>query len=82
MTNCISCGMPMKTPSEFAMNEGKVLENSLIRVGIETPEQLRSAGAGDAFIRIRIHVDSGACLHMLCGIRGAIEGNRVPWPLF
>ncbi len=21
MTNCISCGMPMKTPSEFAMND-------------------------------------------------------------
>ncbi len=21
MTNCISCGMPMKTPSEYAMND-------------------------------------------------------------
>ncbi len=57
-------------------NVGKVLENSLIRVGIETPEQLRSAGAEEAFIRIRIHVDSGACLHMLYGIQGAIEGKR------
>ncbi len=57
-------------------NVGKVLEDSLQRVGIETPEQLRYAGAEDVFIRIRLHVDSGACLHMLYGIQGAIEGKR------
>jgi len=55
-------------------NVGKVLENNLLRVGIETPEQLRSIGAEEAFIRIRVCIDPGACLHMLYGIQGAIEG--------
>lgn len=55
-------------------NVGKVLENNLLQVGIETPEQLRDLGAEDAFIRIRVGVDQGACLHMLYGIQGAIEG--------
>ena len=55
-------------------NVGKVLENYLLKIGIETPEQLRSVGAEEAFIRIRIQVDPGACLHMLYGIQGAIDG--------
>ena len=54
-------------------NVGKVLEANLLRVGIETPEQLRSIGAEETFIRIRNYVDSGACLHMLYGIQGAIS---------
>ena len=54
-------------------NVGKVLEGHLLRVGIETPEQLRSIGAEVAFIRIRKQVDSCACLHMLYGIQGAID---------
>ena len=54
-------------------NVGKVLEDSLLRIGIETPEQLRSIGAEGAFMRIRMYVDPGACLHMLYGIQGAIE---------
>ena len=56
-------------------NVGKVLENNLKRVGIETAEQLRSIGAEEAFIRIRSQVDPGACLHMLYGIQGAIDGK-------
>lgn len=55
-------------------NVGRVLEENLLAVGIETPEQLRKAGAEEAFIRIRLQRDSGACLHMLYGIQGAIEG--------
>lgn len=55
-------------------NVGKVLENNLLQVGIQTPAQLRSIGAEEAFIRIRTYVDRGACLHMLYGIQGAIEG--------
>ncbi|MFP3152964.1 TfoX/Sxy family protein [Lachnospiraceae bacterium ZAX-1] len=55
-------------------NIGKVLEQHLIAIGIETPEQLRSVGAMDAFVWIRLQRDSGACLHMLYGIQGAIEG--------
>ena len=55
-------------------NVGKVLETNLRRAGIETPEQLRSAGAEVAFLRIRDQADPGACLHMLYGIQGAIDG--------
>jgi DNA transformation protein len=55
-------------------NVGKVLDGNLLSVGIETPEQLRSIGAEEAFIRIREQVDSDACLHMLYGVQGAIDG--------
>lgn len=55
-------------------NVGKVLQEHLLAIGIETPEQLREAGAEEAFLRIRGQRDPGACLHMLYGIRGAILG--------
>lgn len=55
-------------------NIGKVLESNLLQVGIDTPEKLRDMGAEETFIRIREYVDQGACLHMLYGIQGAIEG--------
>ncbi len=55
-------------------NVGKVLESNLIQAGIETPEELRNIGAKEVFIRIRARVDPGACLHMLYGIQGAIDG--------
>ena len=55
-------------------NVGQVLEDNLRKINIETPEQLRQIGAEEAFFRIRMTVDSGACLHMLYGIQGAIEG--------
>jgi DNA transformation protein len=54
-------------------NVGKILEDKLQRINIETPEQLRRIGAEEAFIRIRMEVDPGACLHMLYGIQGAID---------
>ena len=55
-------------------NVGKVLEENLRAVGIETPEQLLDIGAKGAFCRIRSQRDPGACLHMLYGIQGAILG--------
>jgi DNA transformation protein len=55
-------------------NVGKVLEQNLLAVGIETPEQLKEIGVEEAFLRIRLHRDPGACLHMLYGIQGAILG--------
>lgn len=57
-------------------NVGKVLESCLRQVGLETPEQLRAAGAEEAFLRIRMQVDAGACLQMLYGIQGAVDGVR------
>jgi DNA transformation protein len=55
-------------------NIGAVLERNLIEVDISTPEQLRSVGSREAFVRIRTTVDPRACLHMLYGIEGAIRG--------
>ena len=54
-------------------NVGKVLEANLLLAGIKTPEELKSIGAEEAFLRILAHADSTACLHMLYGIQGAIE---------
>lgn len=55
-------------------NVGKVLADNLVAVGIDTPDQLKQVGCKDAFARIRATVDSGACLHMLYGLQGAIDG--------
>lgn len=55
-------------------NVGKVLENHLWAIGIETPEELQQLGAEEAFLRIRQQRDPEACLHMLYGIQGAILG--------
>lgn len=56
-------------------NVGKVLEKNLHSIGIYRPEQLVEIGSREAFIRIRL-IDSGACLHVLYGLEGAIEGVR------
>ena len=56
-------------------NGGSVLEKNLNAVGVHTQEELKAMGSKEAFLRIRI-IDSGACLHMLYGIQGAIEGIR------
>ncbi|HOQ76466.1 MAG TPA: TfoX/Sxy family protein [Thermoclostridium sp.] len=56
-------------------NVGRVLEKNLNEIGVFTAEQLREMGSREAFIRIRM-IDPGACLHMLYGIQGAIEGIR------
>jgi len=55
-------------------NIGKVLESNLQQVGIATPDELRQVGTEEAFMRIRAQVDSGACLHILYGIEGAVQG--------
>lgn len=56
-------------------NVGKVLEQRLIEIGISTPEQLRKIGTQATFIKIR-KIDSTACLHMLYGIQGAVDGIK------
>ncbi|WP_320129823.1 TfoX/Sxy family protein [uncultured Sphaerochaeta sp.] len=55
-------------------NVGKVLEENLLAVGIETPQQLEELGVQEAFLRIRHQQDPGACLHMLYGLQGAVLG--------
>ncbi len=56
-------------------NIGKVVAEELRQVGIETPEQLRAVGSKEAFLRIKT-IDSGACLHKLNGLEGAVQGVR------
>ena len=56
-------------------NVGKVLEQNLIKAGISTPEQLKKVGTKETFLRIRMN-DPTACIHMLYGIQGAIEGIK------
>ena len=56
-------------------NVGKVLEKNLREIGVHTPEQLQELGSKEAFLRIRLN-DSEACLHMLYGLQGAIEGIK------
>lgn len=56
-------------------NIGPVLERLLIAAGIETPEQLVNTGSKEAFLRIRT-IDSGACLHMLYALEGAVRNIR------
>ena len=56
-------------------NVGKVLEKNLNEIGIYTVIQLKDIGSKEAFIRIRM-IDPGACLHMLYGLQGAIDGIK------
>lgn len=54
-------------------NIGKVAEALLLDSGVSTPEELISLGSKEAFLRIRLQ-DQTACLHMLYGLEGAVQG--------
>ncbi|MCI8474823.1 MAG: TfoX/Sxy family protein [Oscillospiraceae bacterium] len=55
-------------------NVGPVLAGNLQAIGVMTPEDLRRLGAEEAWLRIRLRVDSGACLHQLQALAGAVAG--------
>lgn len=55
-------------------NIGPVLAKELEKIGITAPEELRRLGAEEVWLRIRLQVDSGACLHKLQALAGAAEG--------
>ena len=55
-------------------NIGTVLAENLRRVGITSAEELRAAGACEAWLRIRTQVDTGACFHQLTALAGAEMG--------
>lgn len=55
-------------------NIGPVLAEELKQVGIDTPEALAEIGAEEAWLRIRLQIDSGACLHKLTALAGAVDG--------
>ena len=55
-------------------NVGLKLAENLRRVGLETHEDFRKAGAREAFLRIRAQVDPTACFHQLTALAGAELG--------
>ena len=57
-------------------NIGPVLAENLRRVDINSAEELRAAGACEAWLRIRTRVDPGACFHQLTALAGAELGVR------
>jgi DNA transformation protein len=61
-------------------NIGKDTEHKLSQVGIDSFEKLAAIGSEKAFLKIQT-VDPGACLSLLYGLEGAIEGikwNEIP----
>jgi DNA transformation protein and related proteins len=56
-------------------NIGKTLADKLIRAGIKTPDELKSAGSENAFIKLYT-IENDACLNMLFALEGAIQGIR------
>ena len=57
------------------INIGKDTETKLIQVGIDSYEKLVAVGSEGAFIRLQT-IDPGACLSLLYGLEGAIEGVK------
>ena len=57
------------------INIGKDTETKLIQVGIDSFEKLVSIGSEQAFIRLQT-IDPGACLSLLYGLDGAIDGTK------
>ncbi len=55
-------------------NIGPVLAANLEEIGIHSPEDLHKMGAENAWLAIRTQVDSGACLHQLQALAGAVDG--------
>lgn len=54
-------------------NIGKDTEAKLIPVGINSYVELQAVGTEQAFLRLQT-LDPGACIHLLYGLEGAIQG--------
>lgn len=65
----------MKSDLSNQPNIGKDTEAKLIKVGITSFTELKEAGVEQAFLRLQA-IDPGACLSLLYGLAGAIEGVR------
>jgi DNA transformation protein len=64
-----------KTSLSGRINIGRDTENKLIQAGIDSFEKLEALGSEKAFLRLQAF-DSGACLNLLYGLEGAIEGIK------
>ena len=56
-------------------NIGKVLEEQLNDVGINTVDELIDIGSMEAWLKIR-EIDDSACLNRLMALEGAIQNIR------
>ena len=56
-------------------NIGKVVEEQLMQVGVNSAGELRRVGARQAWLKIP-EIDESACLHRLMALEGAIEGVK------
>ncbi len=56
-------------------NIGKTVEEQLNQVGIFTEEDLKAAGAKEAWLKIQ-GIDDSACIHRLLALEGAIRGVK------
>lgn len=56
-------------------NIGSTVEEQLNQAGIFTAEDLKSAGAESAWLKIQ-QIDSSACIHRLLALEGAIRGVK------
>lgn len=58
-------------------NIGKTVEEQLIAVGIDTPDELKKIGSKAAWLKIQ-QIDDSACIHRLFALEGAICGVKKP----
>lgn len=56
-------------------NIGEKVESQLNNIGIFTYEELKAAGAENAWLKIQ-EIDSTACIHRLLALEGAIQGMK------
>lgn len=56
-------------------NIGKVVEEQLLQVGVDSAEELKRIGAREAWLRIQ-EIDESACIHRLMALEGAIQGVK------
>lgn len=56
-------------------NIGKVVEEQLLQVGVDSEEELKRIGAREAWLRIQ-QIDESACIHRLMALEGAIRGVK------
>lgn len=65
----------MKGELSCLPNIGETVEQQLNQLGIHTFDELKSAGAKEAWLKIQ-SIDPSACIHRLQALEGAIRGVK------
>lgn len=56
-------------------NIGKMVEEQLLQVGIDSEDALKSVGSKAAWLKIQ-EIDESACIHRLMALEGAVQGVK------